>query len=307
MQKNRDLALLAEMPLHYAKTPVMELQTPATRRAGVRLLIKREDLNHPFVSGNKWWKLKYNLEAAQQQSCQTLLTFGGAYSNHIYATAAAAHELGLKSIGIIRGEETIPLNPTLAFAKDQGMELQYLSRTAYRSKHESEFINQLKDRYGDFYLIPEGGTNQQAIKGVVEWAQQLQKEVEFKYVCVAVGTGGTLAGLAEGLDKSKEIIGFPVLKNALFLEAEIRKYTNKQNWKLNYDYHFGGYAKTSPELMTFLQAFENEHGILLDPVYTARLMYGVFDWIERQGFPPSTTILVLHTGGLQGRAGFHIT
>lgn len=295
------------MPLHYTQTPVTELQNLAIQKAGIRLLIKREDLNHPFVSGNKWWKLKYNLEAAQQQGHQTLLTFGGAYSNHIYATAAAAHELGLKSIGIIRGEETIPLNPTLAFAKDQGMELRYLSRTAYRSKHESEFINQLKDRYGDFYLIPEGGTNQLAIKGVAELARQLQTEVEFDYLCAAVGTGGTVAGLVEGLDNSKQVLGFPVLKNASFLEAEIRKYTNKQYWKLNYDYHLGGYAKPSLELMNFLKAFEKEQGILLDPVYTARLMYGVLDLIKKNWFQPGSIILILHSGGLQGRAGFHLS
>ncbi len=268
-------------------------------------MIKREEQNHPFVSGNKWWKLKYNLEEALNAGHTTLLTFGGAYSNHIYATAAAAHELGLKSIGIIRGEETHPLNPTLSFAKASGMQLNYVSREAYRNKTEASFIEQLHNQFGDFYLIPEGGTNELAVKGCVEFAKQLNNEVDFDYLCLPVGTGGTIAGVIEGLNESKKVIGFPSLKGATFLEDEIKRYTPKKNWQLVYDYHFGGYAKVTNELMEFMNEFEKQFNVPLDPIYTAKMMFGVLDLIKKKFFEAGSTILVIHTGGLQGRAGFN--
>lgn len=268
-------------------------------------MIKREDQNHPFVSGNKWWKLKYNLEEAAINGQTPLLTFGGAYSNHIYASAAAAHELGLKSIGIIRGEETLSLNPTLAFAKAKGMQLQYVSREEYRNKTESSFIEQLHNQFGDFYLIPEGGTNELAVRGCAEFANQLSSEVDFDYLCLPVGTGGTIAGIIEGLDESKKIIGFPVLKGATFLEDEIMRYTTKNNWQLVYDYHFGGYAKITHELTEFMDQVEKQFNIPLDPIYTAKMMFGGMDLIKKKFFAPGSTILAIHTGGLQGNAGFN--
>lgn len=292
--------------LKYNKTAVQALKSETFEQIDVRLSVKREDQNHPHISGNKWWKLKYNLAEARNTGYGTLLTFGGAYSNHIYATAAAANELGLKSIGIIRGEETLPLNNTLAFAKVCGMEVHYVSREAYRHKNEKDFIDQLHKDFGNFYLIPEGGSNALAVKGCAEFAQLLSNEIEFDYVCLAVGTGGTMAGLIEGLDKSKRVVGFPVLKGAEFLEEEIRKYTSKKNWQLVYDYHFGGYAKTTSALMKFINDFENEHHIPLDPVYTAKMMFGVFDMIKKNFFPRGSRILVVHTGGLQGRSGFNL-
>jgi 1-aminocyclopropane-1-carboxylate deaminase/D-cysteine desulfhydrase-like pyridoxal-dependent ACC family enzyme len=290
--------------LKYNKTQVSGIKSQIFEQYGVRLIVKREDQNHPFVSGNKWWKLKYNLAEAVNEDHDTILTFGGAYSNHLYATAAAANELGLKSIGIIRGEETLPLNDTLAFAKACGMELHYVSREAYRNKAVPSFIEQLHKQFGDFYLIPEGGTNELAVKGCAEFATELKTEVDFDYLCLAVGTGGTIAGMIEGLDATKNILGFPVLKGAEFLEEEIRKYTHKNHWQLMYDYHFGGYAKTNPELMNFLRLFEEEHHIPLDPVYTAKMMFGVFDLIKKNFFPRGSKILALQTGGLLGRGGF---
>jgi len=291
--------------IKFDKTQIRELESQIFEQSGVRLLIKREDQNHPFVSGNKWWKLKYNLETAQQQGYKTLLTFGGAYSNHIYATAAAAHELGLKSIGIIRGEETKPLNHMLAFAESQGMKLQHISREAYRQKTEEAFIQNLHDQFGDFYLIPEGGTNELAVKSCAEFATQLNAEVDFDYLCLPVGTGGTVAGMIEGLDESKKIIGFPVLKGATFLEDEIAKYTPKHNWQLMYDYHFGGYAKVTNELTEFMDQFETQFNIPLDPIYTSKIMFGITDLIKKKFFIPGTTIMAIHTGGLQGKAGFN--
>lgn len=287
--------------IKYQKDTIEELKCQILEQSGVRLFIKREDQNHPFVSGNKWWKLKYNLEEAIKNGHTSLLTFGGAYSNHIYATAAAAHELGLKSIGIIRGEEALPLNPTLSFAKASGMQLHYVSREAYRTKTEISFIEQLHRQFGDFYLIPEGGTNWLAVKGCTEFAKQLTNEVDFDYLGLPVGTGGTIAGMIEGLYESKKIIGFPSLKGATFLEDEIRKYTLKNNWQLVYDYHFGGYAKVTNELMEFMNEFEKQFNIPLDPIYTGKMMFGVMDLIKKKFFESGSTILVVHTGGLQGK------
>jgi 1-aminocyclopropane-1-carboxylate deaminase len=298
------------MLLQYYQTPIAEIITPESTKAGVRLLIKREDLNHPLVSGNKWWKLKYNLEAAIHGNQNALLTFGGAYSNHIYATAAAAYELGLKSIGIIRGEETKPLNHTLAFAESKGMKLHYVSREAYRNKTEPSFIGQLQNQFGDFYLIPEGGTNELAVKGCSEFAAQLNAEVDFDYLCLPVGTGGTMAGMILGSSPSTELIGFSVLKGGEFQDAEVKKYLQKfpdrsyGNWHIETSYHHGGYAKTDPLLFSFMDELSADHNLPLDPVYTAKLLWGILDMVAKGKFRPGSNVLVLHTGGLQGLQGF---
>lgn len=288
--------------LTYRHTPIVEVTDSTLRSAGIRLLIKREDLNHPHISGNKWWKLKYNLAEAIRLGHKTLLTFGGAYSNHIYSTAAAANELGLESIGVIRGEETLPLNPTLAFAKECGMKIHYVTREKYRNKTDIAFIDELKNHFRDFYLIPEGGTNVLAIKGVKKFGAIL-KGISFNYLCVAVGTGGTMAGLIEGIDGQKEIIGYPALKNGAFLKDEIAPWLSKEysNWHLETDYHFGGYAKTTPKLLAFIKRFETNHNIPLDPIYTGKTMMGIYDMIQSNRFDKGSTILVVHTGGLQGR------
>ena len=281
----------------YSETPIEEIHDPLLTRAGVRLLIKREDLNHPFVSGNKWWKLKRNLEEAIHRGNETLLTYGGAFSNHIVATAAVAAETGLKSVGIIRGEETLPLNPVLSFASKQGMQLYYISRDAYRQKSPED--SYLK-KFENFYLIPEGGSNRLAVKGVIEFAKKLT--VDYDYLCCAVGTGGTLAGLIEGTDVNKTIIGFPVLKDAAYLVNEIKALSEKSrdssNWKLIYDYHFGGYAKKNLQLLQFIEKFKMNHNIPLEFVYTGKMMAGIFDLVNKGYFPRGSLILAIHSGGL---------
>lgn len=287
--------------ISYQDTAVQELQVPWIKEKGIRLLIKREDQNHPFVSGNKWWKLKHNLEEAQRLSHSALLTFGGAFSNHIYATAAAAKELGLKSIGVIRGDEIRPLNHTLAFAESCGMKLHFVSREWYRTKTSAEVQQELKERFGDFYLIPEGGTNALAVKGCTEFAKRVEQEIEFDYCCLSVGTGGTLAGMLEGLSTSKSILGFSSLKGGDFLRDEIKNYTSKTNWQLITDYHFGGYAKTTPKLLNFIHEFEKTYAIPLDPIYTAKMMMAVLDLVQKDFFTPGSTVLIVHSGGLQGR------
>ncbi len=287
----------------YHQTPIIELKSSQLAQFGLRLLIKCEYLNHSFVSGNKWWKLKYNLEEAAQLKQHTLLTFGGAYSNHIYATAAAAKELGFKSIGIIRGEETLPLNKTLAFAGSCGMKLKYVSREEYRDKAEESFIQTLHDQFGDFYLIPEGGTNELAIKGMTEFGEALINEVNFDYLCLPIGTGGTLAGIVRGMDGRKKVAGFSALKGGGFLVDDVRKWTSDtfNNWNIIEDYHFGGYAKTTSELNNFMKEFETQHQLPLDQVYTAKMMFGIFDLIQKGFFKRGSTVLAIHTGGLQGR------
>lgn len=287
--------------MNYFKNEISEIQSQLFEQNKLKIFLKPEYGNHPYVSGNKWWKLKYNLEEAIKNGNTTLLTFGGAYSNHIYATAAAARELGLKSIGIIRGEETLPLNPTLTFAKECGMQLHYVSRGDYRKKSETVFIQELKDKFGRFYLIPEGGTNALAVKGCAEFALQLNDEVNFDYLCLPVGTGGTMAGMIEGFDSSKRILGFPVLKGGEFLEKEIKRFTTKDgNWQLTHDYHFGGYAKSTAELEKFKTEFEKEFNLPFDLIYTSKMMFGVVDLVKKGFFKKGSTILVLHTGGLQG-------
>jgi 1-aminocyclopropane-1-carboxylate deaminase len=287
--------------LRYTPTPVQEIHDPVFDRAGVQVLVKREDLNHPYVSGNKWWKLKYNLLEAQRLGKNTLLTFGGAYSNHLYAIAAAASELGMESIGIIRGEETLPLNPTLAFAKSRGMHLHYVSRAAYRKKQETEFIDQLQARFGDFYLIPEGGTNELAIQGVAEFARMLNQEYLFDYLCCAVGTGGTLAGLIRGLPARKKIHGVAVLKGADFLRSEIEKWVGQShtNWQLHTGYHFGGYAKITPALKELIKKMKEENNLPLEHVYSAKALAGITQLVENGCFARGSRLLFIHTGGMR--------
>jgi 1-aminocyclopropane-1-carboxylate deaminase len=285
--------------LAYTETPVLEIDVSAP----IKLLVKEEYKNHPFVSGNKWWKLKYNLEEAKRLGLQTLLTFGGAYSNHIYATAAAARACGFHSIGIIRGEEPVPLNRTLQFAKDCGMHLHYVSRYEYRLKTQPAFIQKLLSSYGDCYILPEGGANALAVKGCEELARLLTP-LQADYICLPVGTGGTMAGIIKGAGATTTVLGFPVLKEGDFLRDEIRQLVNdpqKTNWNLVTDYHFGGYANTTQELLAFIHRMEQQYGIPLDHVYTGKMLYGVLDLVTKGFFPRNATVLLLHTGGLQGK------
>ena len=274
----------------------------------VRLFVKREDLIHPIISGNKWRKLKYNLAQAKKEEHDLILTFGGAYSNHIHATAGAARQFGFRSIGIIRGEEHLPLNPTLKQAVEMGMELYYMDRSTYRQKHTEQAINDLKDLFGKFYLVPEGGTNEFAIKGAAEVVRGL--EADFDYVVAACGTGGTISGIISGLKDMAKAIGISVLKGE-FMSEEVRHWlvsTNNaglKNWTINDDYHFGGYAKYTDDLIEFINNFKNQNKVPLDPVYTGKMMYGVVDLIKNNFFPQGSRILAIHTGGLQGIRGFN--
>lgn len=263
------------------------------------LIIRRLDLVHPQISGNKFFKLKYNFLEAKKLGFNKILTFGGAYSNHIAATAFAAHQFGFSSIGIIRGEELQykPLNQTLKTAQNFDMQLHFVSREAYRLKQSSEFLEQLKQQYPEHYVIPEGGTNALAIQGCREILKA--KDAEFDVICCAVGTGGTISGLIEASHNHQHILGFSALKGD-FLNDDVAKLTSKKNWKIMDDYCCGGYAKTTPELMQFIKDFEAKYQIPLEQIYTAKMMMGLVDLIEKNYFK-GQKILVIHSGGLQGR------
>ena len=269
---------------------------------GLEITLKREDQLHPLVSGNKFRKLKYNLIEAKKQGHHTLLTFGGPFSNHLAATAAAGKIMGFETIGIVRGEEARKLNPSLQFCQDQSMELFPVSRADYLLKKEPEFIASLQKKWGNFYLLPEGGTNTLALEGCREILTTADKD--FEVICCSVGTGGTWAGLVESALPHQEVIGFTALKNHN-LENELRKLTTNKNGLLNHDYTFGGYAKVSPELIDFINIFNKNFKTPLDPVYTGKLLFGIFDLIKNKRWLWGKKILIIHTGGLQGIEGMN--
>lgn len=267
---------------------------------GVELFIKREDVLHDEISGNKFRKLKYNLAEAEQTGKRKLLTFGGAYSNHIAAVAAAGKHFGFETIGIIRGDELAEKfldNPTLKKAYEDGMLFEFVSRTQFRNKYDAVFLNKLKEAYGDYYLIPEGGTNRLAVKGCEEILND--GDELFDVICCAVGTGGTVSGLINSSKPHQTVLGFSALKGD-FLAGEIKIYAENDRWDLITDYHFGGYARINIELKQFMQCFFNENLISLDPVYTSKMVFGVLDLITKGYFAPGSKVLMIHTGGLQG-------
>jgi len=270
------------------------------------LFIKREDLLHPDISGNKFRKLYYNLQKAKEDNYSTLLTFGGAFSNHILAVAAAGKENCMKTIGVIRGEELrdkVSSNPTLNKASEFGMVFDFVSREDYRKKNEEVFLQRLKEQFGDFYLLPEGGTNKLAVRGCEEILEET--DADFDFICCAVGTGGTISGIINSSKVSQQVLGFPALKGD-FLNEDICKFVTQSNWQLVNDYNFGGYAKVTNELIEFINNFYQKFQVPLDPIYTGKMAFGVLDLIEKKKFPKGSKILMIHTGGLQGIAGMNV-
>lgn len=296
----------------FLSPPVQKINNQIAANAGIELYVLRLDLMHSEINGNKWFKLKYNLLAAKENNYSSILTFGGAYSNHIFATAAAGNTFGFRTIGVVRGEENLPLNPTLSFAVEKGMKLVYCDRTTYRKRNTPELQAELKQRFGEIFIIPEGGCNLNGVRGCTEIMENLDF---FDTICLACGTGTTLAGISLSLNSQQRVIGFPVLKGGEFLVEEIKNLTqnylisslptpvkNPAPWQLISDYHFGGYAKITQELITFCHKFKQEHNIPLDYVYTGKMFYGVMELLKKGFFQPSK-ILLIHTGGLQGNNG----
>ncbi len=281
---------------------IQELNEPFLKAHDVTLSVLREDLFHPLTGGNKWRKLKFNLQEAKDQGYGQLLTFGGAYSNHLVATAVSGKESGFKTIGIVRGEETFPLNRSLQIAADHDMQLHYVSRELYRNYRDISTHHQLQQQFGDCYILPEGGSNLLALKGCAEIIKDIN--LDFDVICVAVGTGATLAGIISALDDNQRALGICVLKNGAQVKTDINnwhadlKITNL-NWELIEDYHFGGYAKSNAELKKFIEDFGTVHKIQIEPVYTGKLFFGIYDLIKHNFFSGGTRILAVHTGGLQ--------
>ncbi|MBD2701962.1 1-aminocyclopropane-1-carboxylate deaminase/D-cysteine desulfhydrase [Spirosoma sp. BT702] len=279
-------------------SPLQYIENPFPEPVTIRLYLKRDDLIHPQISGNKWRKLKYNLLAAREQGFTTLLTFGGAYSNHLYATGAAGQEFGFQTIGVVRGEElaTRPRNAMLAACEHFGMRLHFVSRADYQRKETADFQDKLEVQFGPCYVLPEGGTNALAIRGTSEILPEIIAQLGYvpPYVCCPVGTGGTVTGLAQSASESTEILGFMSLK--------IPDSDSPSTWTQIRDYHFSGYAKTTPELLEFIRSFERNTSILLDQVYTGKMLYGIYDLARKGYFSAGATVVAVHTGGLQGRS-----
>lgn len=271
----------------------------------VELWIKRDDLLHPIISGNKWRKLKYSLNHALNSGTDTIISMGGAYSNHLHALAYTGKLLGLKTIGFIRGEPGETLTPSLLDMQDWGMELRFVSRSDYRLLREYKHWDALPDLTAGQYWLPEGGAQTLALQGAAELAQEM--DISYDTLCVACGTGATLAGLVNAVPDNVSLLGFAALKNAGFLTADVNALLARPraNWQINLDYHFGGFAKTNAELLAFMADFEARTQIPLEPVYTAKMLYGIYDLIEQQRFQHKQRIIALHTGGLQGKREIH--
>lgn len=286
-------------------SPIEQIHDPLFEEKGLEVWIKRDDLIHPHIMGNKWRKLKYNILHVRESHLAGIVTFGGAYSNHIAATAAACAANQLPSIGIIRGDELSPdSNPTLRFASDQGMKLQFVSRNEYRQLKENQ--HQLQQIHPGYLILPEGGTNELAIRGCQEILTEMDQS--FDYVITSVGTGGTMAGLLKAMSGEGKLIGISALKGN-FIHSEFRNMLQHhnipfENYELMDQWHFGGYGKVTDDLVTFINDTKEKIKVLFDPIYTAKMYFAVTKLIETNYFPSNSKIVLIHTGGLQGIAGF---
>lgn len=294
--------------------PVQRVELDVLAVAGIELLMRRDDLIDQELSGNKFYKLVFNLRLAHEQGFTRILSFGGAYSNHLHALAAAGKRYGFRTYGVVRGERPAYLNPTLADAEAWGMTLIFISRAEYRDKTELELIAGLRAKYGEFYLVPEGGANLAGAQGMQLVGRALEQQLKGDYtaVCIACGTGTSLAGLAAGIDSAKPALGFSVLKGEGNLGRDIGDFYHRlrapvtaANWRLISGFHAGGYGKKHPDYLSqFWQNFELSSGIPLDPVYTLKMLWGISS-LARQGYwPRGSRIVAIHSGGLQGRRGF---
>ncbi len=281
-------------------SPLQKIENTLTQEHKINLYIKRDDMIHPHISGNKWRKLKYHFEDARKHNKNTILTAGGAYSNHITATAAACHAIGFKSIGIIRGEElNANSNPSLQFAAIHNMELFFIDRALYSKRHEPDFLKTIIDKFllpeEEIYCVPEGGATVLGAKGCAEIVKEI--ETDFDYICCPCGTGTTLGGIAGSLKYHQKSIGIVVL-NHTNMESEIKNKYTINSELITFNYPFGGYARTTPELIQFIKDFYSEQNILLDYVYTGKMMYGIYDLIRQNYFPENSTVIAVHTGGV---------
>lgn len=284
---------------------------------GVELWLKRDDLIHPEVSGNKWRKLKYYLEDFKKSGKEVILTFGGAFSNHLAATAAIGEMAGITTKALVRGEE-VTSNPTLDFCRRCGMEIEAISRKRYETKDEPEFRRMMEEALPDVYVIPEGGKGALGMRGCLELMDEVDQN--FDVVACVGGTGTTMAGILKSSYKAGYLL-FPALKGGIFLERAIYRQLSDfeklfstvgigkneaiDRLEIEENYHFGGYGKVQPELIAFMNHFFEKYGVALDPVYTGKMLFGLIERINRGDFEEGTRILAIHTGGLQGIKGMN--
>ncbi len=285
---------------------IQPLVLPVFAEKQLSVFVIRTDLAHAHISGNKWYKLKYNLRAAQHQGTTRIISFGGAYSNHIHALAYSARAFGVASIGVIRGEEVD--NPTLADARNWGMQLHFVDRVGYRQRYSPSWLAALQREIGSGFIIPEGGSNALAVQGVAELVPDICDQIpSLDYLLCACGTGGTLAGLISAAPDSVKVEGYPVLKGAEFLYTDIQVLLDSAGadvrceWALDQDAHYGGYGKINAEHRAKWQALEQECQIPLDPVYTSKMLRRFIEKVYQNAYPAGATIALIHTGGLQGR------
>jgi 1-aminocyclopropane-1-carboxylate deaminase len=283
---------------------LIEIKDAFLQKHGISLWIKRDDLLHPVISGNKWRKLKYNLVGVIASGAHAVKSMGGAYSNYLHALAYAGKQLGLATTGIIRGERPPVLNPTLEDIAEWGMTLNFVSRTEYRRyRHYATAADLPCIKPGEYWL-PEGGSTPLALQGIRELVAEI--DIRFDILCVPCGTGATLSGLIDACPEGVEVLGFSALKSADALEQTIRQrsWSALVGWRLIHDYHFGGFAKITPGLLGFMRAFEESTATPLEPVYNGKMFYGLYDMIRQGYFKRGSRIIAVHTGGLQGNRGF---
>ena len=291
---------LIKLEKTFTPSLLTKIDQPLCAQFDIELWMKRDDQLHPVISGNKWRKLKFILDHALYSGADTIISMGGMYSNHLHALAYVGKALGLKTIAYIRGDNPDLLTPTLVDLKAWGMELKFISRTEYRQLRQYKGSLDLPGLKPQQYWLPEGGAQALALNGVAELVAEI--EIAYDYLCVPCGTGATLAGLIAATEDHVSLLGFAALKNASFLNTDVSTLLkqSKSNWHINLDYHFGGFASTTPELLSFISAFEAKTTIQLEPVYTGKMMYALYDLISKGHFSTGQRIIAVHTGGLQG-------
>ncbi len=289
-------------------TPLERVRHPRIAERGLELYVKREDLLDPRLSGNKSHKLRLNLAAARARGCQRVVSFGGAYSNHLHALAWAGRQAGLQTVGVVRGELVQPLNATLRDAEEWGMQLVPVSRSEYRRRDDPDYVAAVSARYGGAYVIPEGGANALGVAGCSSWARQIREQCpDLDYLCVACGTGATLAGLIAGVGPGPRVLGFSALKGDAGVTQRVQEWlaghSATAQWDIIPQYHFGGFAKLDAALVTFMDGWHARTRIPLEPVYTAKMFFGILALAEAGYFVSGAKIVAVHSGGLQGLRG----
>jgi 1-aminocyclopropane-1-carboxylate deaminase len=285
------------------------LDDPLFKQHQIKVWLKRDDLLHPIISGNKWRKLKYSLNYGLSLEKNTFVSMGGAYSNHLHALAFTGKLLNIKTCAFIRGEQPKHLNPTLCDLLNWGMSLEFISRSDYKALRAYKNYDSLPNIKSNEYWLPEGGALILALQGVGELVTEIKSS--FDWICCPCGTGATLAGIIQAVPEQTQVLGISALKGGDFLNDEVKQWLpefmkSQKNWRINTHYHFGGFAKTKINLLDFINQFEKNQGIAIEPVYSGKMLFALYDLISQGYFKAGASIIAVHTGGLQGKRGFNV-